>query len=111
MEKHMQIILVQNEIEEAISNFIRSKMTISNNCSISIDLRATRGADGSTAIVDVVDKATGSIPSGPIPRTVEVVEQAITATIEEATEAVDKAIDSSKKIFSGLKKIDNEMVS
>ena len=47
----MQIILVQNEIEEAISNFIRSKMTISNNCSISIDLRATRGADGSTAIV------------------------------------------------------------
>lgn len=50
----MQIILVQSEIEKAITQFISSQMTISENVRVAIDLKATRGSEGFQATVDLV---------------------------------------------------------
>lgn len=49
----MQIILVQSEIEQAITQYIADKMTIAEGVDISIDLKATRGSEGFQATVDL----------------------------------------------------------
>lgn len=51
----MQITLTQIEIEQAITNYITEHVNVKSNKKIIIDLRATRGVDGTTAIIDIVD--------------------------------------------------------
>lgn len=51
----MQITLTQVEIEQAITSYITEHVNVKSNKKIIIDLRATRGADGTTAIIDIVD--------------------------------------------------------
>ncbi len=58
----MKIIIVQAEIEEAIINHILGQMTISEDQELSVDLSATRGADGMTAEIIVKAKAAAEAP-------------------------------------------------
>ena len=51
----MQIILVQNEIEQALQDYIAARMKIMAGNSIEVELRATRGVDGATAVIDIVE--------------------------------------------------------
>lgn len=53
----MQIQLNQVEIETALRNYVNSIFQINDGMDISITLKATRGEDGQTAIIDIVPKA------------------------------------------------------
>ena len=59
---NMQITLVQTEIEQALKNFIFSQVNIREGMDIKIDLRATRGAEGFQAIIDIVPS---DVPQAP----------------------------------------------
>ena len=67
----MQITLIQSEIEQALKNYINDIMSVKDGMEIEIQLKATRGEEGTTAIIDIVPqkpKATrGSRTSGEIP--------------------------------------------
>jgi len=49
----MQLILTQSDIETALINYVNELVNIKDGMSISVDLKATRGADGATAIIDI----------------------------------------------------------
>ena len=49
----MQITIPQSEIEAAIIDYIQSRVQISENMHIDIELRATRGAEGFQAVIDI----------------------------------------------------------
>ena len=49
----MQLILVQSDIELALKEHINGLLTIREGMEITIDLKATRGTDGATAIIDI----------------------------------------------------------
>lgn len=50
----MQIIIVQSEIETAIRNHILDQIHVKDGMQIDIVLRATRGDEGTTAVIDIV---------------------------------------------------------
>lgn len=52
----MRIILTQTEIEEAISEKVLRQISINDNMNLKIDLSATRGQEGFTATIDVIEK-------------------------------------------------------
>ena len=76
----MQITLIQSEIEQALKNYINDIMSVKDGMEIEIQLKATRGEEGTTAIIDIVPqkpKATrGSRTSGEIPAKPEPVKAA-----------------------------------
>lgn len=49
----MQLILTQNDIEQALKNYVNDLINIKEGMVITVDLKATRGADGATAIIDI----------------------------------------------------------
>lgn len=49
----MQITINQTEIETAIRNHILSQITVNNNMVIDIDLKATRGPEGYSAVINI----------------------------------------------------------
>ena len=51
----MKITINQAEIEEAITKHILSQITVKEGMNINIDLRATRGAEGFQADIDIND--------------------------------------------------------
>lgn len=53
--KIMQITLVQKEIETALRNYVTSSVDVQAGKHINITLRATRGAEGYQAVIDIVD--------------------------------------------------------
>lgn len=55
-EDQMQIILTENEIKQAIEQFVFKSMNINDDKAIDIDIKATRGADGTTAVIDILDR-------------------------------------------------------
>lgn len=54
MKEHMQIQLNQVEIETAIRNYVHEQINVREGMQIDITLKATRGDDGQTAIIDIV---------------------------------------------------------
>jgi len=50
----MQIILMQSEIEEALTDYVLNKISINEDQQISIDLSAGRGPEGFKATIDIV---------------------------------------------------------
>ena len=50
----MQITLIQSEIEQALKNYINDIMSVKDGMEIEIQLKATRGEEGTTAIIDIV---------------------------------------------------------
>lgn len=53
----MQITISEFEIKSAIRTFIHDQIKINPGMKIEIDLKATRGAEGATAIIDIVPDA------------------------------------------------------
>ena len=49
----MQIIINQSEIESAIRTYVQEQINVKPGMQIDIDLKATRGAEGATAIIDI----------------------------------------------------------
>lgn len=49
----MQITIVQSEIETAIRNYIGEQINVKEGMQIDIVLKATRGDEGQTAIIDI----------------------------------------------------------
>lgn len=52
----MRIFLVQSEIEQAIQNYIGEQMSVSDGKAFDIKIAATRGDEGFTAEINIVDK-------------------------------------------------------
>lgn len=50
----MQITLVQAEIEQALTEYIHRQINVREGMHIEIDLAATRGQQGFTAMIDIV---------------------------------------------------------
>ena len=50
----MQITLIQAEIEQALKNYINDIMSVKDGMEIEIQLKATRGEEGTTAIIDII---------------------------------------------------------
>ena len=65
----MQIILVQTEVEQALRNYVASRLTLAEGTTFSIDLAATRGVNGITATIDLVEPGQSTAaPAGGISR-------------------------------------------
>ena len=65
----MQIILVQHEIETALRNHVTSLLQVRDGHRIDITLKATRGEEGSTAVIDIVPDNTVAVNQGTIAST------------------------------------------
>lgn len=59
----MQITLVQTEIETAIRNYIHSQIVVKDGMKIDIILKATRGDEGTTAIIDITPENQATTPT------------------------------------------------
>lgn len=51
----MQITINQAQIEQAIREYVNRKVRIDDSQRLEIDLKATRGEDGYTAVIEIVD--------------------------------------------------------
>lgn len=49
----MQLILTQTDIETALIRYANDLITVKEGMTITVELKATRGADGATAIIDI----------------------------------------------------------
>lgn len=92
----MQITLIQSEIEQALKNYINDIMSVKDGMEIEIQLKATRGEEGTTAIIDIVPqkpKATrGGRTSGEIPAKAEPVKAAAAPVKAEPAQAVAESV-------------------
>jgi outer membrane biosynthesis protein TonB len=59
----VQITLNQSEIEQALKNYILEQININEGMEINIDLKATRGDQGTTAIIDILPIGTVAAPA------------------------------------------------
>ena len=91
----MQITLIQSEIEQALKNYINDIMSVKDGMEIEIQLKATRGEEGTTAIIDIVPQKPkaprGSRTSGEVPAKAEPVKAAAAPAKVEAAPAVAEA--------------------
>lgn len=62
----MQLILTQSDIETALINYVNDLVNIKDGMSITVDLKATRGADGATAIIDISPVKTATAKAEPV---------------------------------------------
>lgn len=103
----MQITLNQDEIHEAVTNYINSQVNLADDQDISIDFTAGRGANGLSATIDI--RSRGSIKAkaapkpaaAPVAKTEEPKEDTVTAEVEETAEEVKEEKPASKgKLFA-----------
>lgn len=97
----MQITISEFEIKSAIRTFIHDQIKINPGMKIEIDLKATRGAEGATAIIDIVPDA-------------QVGQMTVTALQEpkkkEVAEVAHESKTASVKIFAPATPIPVEVV-
>jgi hypothetical protein len=55
-DTNMRIFLVQTEIEQALQNYISEQMSVADGKAFEIKIAATRGDEGFTAEINIVDK-------------------------------------------------------
>ena len=91
----MQITLIQSEIEQALKNYINDIMSVKDGMEIEIQLKATRGEEGTTAIIDIVPQkpkaSRGGRTSGEIPAKSEPAKAAAPAKAEAAQAVAEAA--------------------
>ena len=91
----MQITLIQSEIEQALKNYINDIMSVKDGMEIEIQLKATRGEEGTTAIIDIVPQKPktprGSRTSGEVPAKAEPAKAAAPAKAEAAQAVAEAA--------------------
>lgn len=80
----MQIILVQTEVVQALRDYVASRLTLAEGTEITVDLSATRGANGVTATIDLVEP--GQKPAA-VAAPVQQVIKAFSAKAETANKA------------------------
>lgn len=92
----MQITLIQSEIEQALKNYINDIMSVKDGMEIEIQLKATRGEEGTTAIIDIVPQkpkaARGGRTSGEIPAKAEPVKATAAPVKAEPAQAVAESV-------------------
>ena len=92
----MQITLIQSEIEQALKNYINDIMSVKDGMEIEIQLKATRGEEGTTAIIDIVPQkpkaARGGRTSGEVPAKAEPVKAATAPVKAEPAQAVAESV-------------------
>lgn len=54
-ENHMQITINQTQIEKAILDFMHKRINIKEGTELRIEMRATRGAEGFSANIEIID--------------------------------------------------------
>jgi len=54
-ENSMQITINQTQIEKAIQDFMLKRINIKEGTEIKIEMKATRGAEGFSAVIDIID--------------------------------------------------------
>jgi hypothetical protein len=94
----MQLILTQNDIELALKNYVNSLLTINGDTEITVELKATRGADGSTAIIDILPATKAKTIEAPKEVPAPVTKRVVTATKaevvkDEPPQEVEKSSD------------------
>jgi hypothetical protein len=103
----MQIVLIQSEIETAITNYVHSILSIAEGMEIRVDLSATRGAEGFKASIDIVPAGSEVVAPAPVvapvvekvvvPRTsrkvVEVVTPVVVVVADEAPVVVQAVLE------------------
>lgn len=67
----MQIILVQTEVVQALRDYVASRLTLAEGTEITVDLSATRGANGVTATIDLVEPSQKATPA-PVQQVIKV---------------------------------------
>lgn len=67
----MQIILVQTEVVQALRDYVASRLTLAEGTEITVDLSATRGANGVTATIDLVEPGQKAAPA-PVQQVIKV---------------------------------------
>ena len=87
----MQITLVQTEIETAIRNYIHSQIVVKEGMKIDIILKATRGDEGTTAIIDITPE--GQVPASAAPAPVAAPVQKKVVPVVAAVPAQTKAAE------------------
>lgn len=106
-EKKMQITLVQKEIETALRNYVTSSVDVQAGKEINITLRATRGAEGYQAVIDIVDAA-GNDGSTASDEAGEDGAGANTGTLSpQAEPEVEASTGKKGSLFSGAKEVEN----
>jgi hypothetical protein len=65
----MKITLIQSEIEQALKQYVASQGIAVTGKSIEVSITAGRGANGTTAELDIVDFITEKAPETPATRT------------------------------------------
>lgn len=85
----MQLTLVQVEIEEAIRAYVNEQINVREGMRIDIDLKATRGAEGYQAFIDIVPETT--VRTQREPEVQQEAEQLQTQAPVQAPKAVAKA--------------------
>lgn len=92
----MQITLIQSEIEQALKNYINDIMSVKDGMEIEIQLKATRGEEGTTAIIDIVPQkpkaARGGRTSGEVPAKAEPVKATAAPAKAEPAQAVAESV-------------------
>lgn len=86
----MQITLVQTQIEEAIRQFVGSRLNLQIGETLDLDLRATRGDDGYTCVVTINTIATVNTSTNTpytSTRPLNITESVENARIDEAVDA------------------------
>lgn len=61
----MQITLVESEIKQALKNYINEQVNVKPGMEITVDIKATRGAEGNTAIIDIIKAEPAPVVSKP----------------------------------------------
>lgn len=115
-EDSMQLTLVQTEIEDALRQYVTNQVAVKDNKRIDITLRATRGAEGYQALIDIVnsDAPNGSTSDGMSAGTSTVqatsasvspkVEPEVSKTVnnEDRAEETPAATSGGKKLFGNV---------
>lgn len=92
----MQITIVQSEIELAIQNYIRNIIALQPGTSIAIELKATRGPEGTTAVIDITSGQTNTV--GQVAQVQAAQEPEAKSTPKVSKQVVEKDAASEPKV-------------
>ena len=57
----MQITLNQVEIEQALRNYVAEMVAVKDGMTIAVTIRATRGEEGTTAVIDILPEVVAEV--------------------------------------------------
>lgn len=85
----MKLLLSQNELEQAVRNYVTGMISLQDGTDVVIDFKAGRGENGITAEVDINYLAVTSIPS-------------IKASVDAAATSIDKQLQPAAEVVKDV---------